>query len=167
MMQNKDKDSIKKRLDNLKDLLKSSTEDTQLVNSQLDDTTGQLVDILKSELSDKQREFLNLYLDFRFNITRICEAIEISRTTYYVWIEENAYFKQMIDHLDEALVDNSIETIQRALENGDAKIALAILKLKGKKRGFTESIDVTSNGQTIGIPTINIIMPKDDQDLDS
>lgn len=110
-----------------------------------------------------QMEFLQLYVPYYFNISAICKEMGISRQLYYDWCRDVEGFEKTIEDLNEGMIDKAIEVIYRTMDLLDAKSAQFILKTKGKKRGYGDSIDVTSNGQSISIPTINIILPKQDE----
>ena len=114
------------------------------------------------EFSPKQLEFLELYIPRKYNITAICNEVGISRRTYYDWCKEKPGFEDTCNDLKEGMVDTAIETIMKAMEQMDSKAAIFVLKTLGKSRGFGETLDITSNGETIQIPSINILPPKDE-----
>lgn len=185
MEENKDKLDTKTRLDNLKKLLEEPSEELKPKRKSKGirqrRTKGQNYTVVqhiedeplveKSEYSladfsgitELQNNFLKLYIECHFNITEVCMRMKINRQTYYRWMEEPEFAKAF-EMTREYLVDMAEATIAKLVQSMDGRAAQFILKTLGKKKGYSESIDITSNGQSIVIPSINIIMPKDDLD---
>lgn len=184
METNKDKD-IKNRLDNLKNLLnqpkveepkqykKRSKERGKAINPladkleipDVDENFKNITFTIPSDnvFTNNQIKFLQLYGPMYYNITAVCNSIGINRQTFYQWCKETPGFKQSIEDLEQGMTDKAIEVINKTMESLDAKSAMFVLKTLGKKRGFGETLDITSNGQTIQIPIINILQPKDEE----
>jgi len=116
------------------------------------------------EFTPKQLEFLVNFVAMRFHITKVCLKVGISRRAFYNWCNETPGFKETIEDLEEGLIDSAIDCLERAMELGDSKSAQFLLKFKGKKRGFNESLDITSNGNTIAPIQINIMPPSTEDD---
>ena len=115
------------------------------------------------DLSKEQLIFLNYYIPLNYNITSCCIQAGVSRQTYYKWLKESIGFKESLEALEQAYVDKAMETLSKAMDIGDTKAAIFILKTKGKDRGFGETLDITSNGEGFTTPTIQIIMPNKDE----
>lgn len=168
-------ENTKDRLERLKQsLVKEEVETKQEVKEAKPKKRNKIEDVKLPEqkslrsyinlhLTDKQNEFLKLYLTLRFNITNVCQELGMSRQNYYEWME-TPEFRTAFENLREFIVDKSEEVLLHALDTMDAKTAQFILKTLGKKRGYGDSIDITSNGESISIPTINIILPSNDLD---
>lgn len=163
MEQNKNK-STKDRLGDLKKLLDNDSQPTDnQPNKKVKSVKVKENKILNfSHLTDNQNQFLRMYIPYRFNITKICNDIGMSRRTFYEWTESNKEFNEALNDLKEYMLDMTEEAILNALESMDAKTAIQILKLKGKSRGYSESLDLTNDGEGFTIPIINIIKPKQD-----
>lgn len=115
--------------------------------------------ILYGDFTDEQLEFIDLMIPMRFNITHICDEIGINRKTYYDWLKNKPGFQEAIDDVRQYLIDKSESVLLQALDNADAKTAQFILTKLDKR--YKDSIDITSNGQTMG-SIINIIIPADE-----
>lgn len=113
--------------------------------------------------TEKQIDFLQLYIPMKFNITMVCKKLGITRATYNNWCKHNEDFKKAVEEMREFIVDYAESVLIQALDNGDVKAAQFILKTVGKHRGYVENIDVTSNGHTLG-SVINIIPPSEPTD---
>lgn len=118
--------------------------------------------LLKGDFSDKQRRFLELYIDKQFNITVICQEVGISRQAYYAW-KEDEDFQQAIRDLRMFMVDKAEEVLLHSLGRNNPNVAMFVL---GKLHpDYKDRIDVTSNGQTVGQTNIiNIIVRNDQED---
>ncbi len=111
---------------------------------------------------EKRQEFLDNYKANNFNIGKTCEFIGVSRSSYYEWLKEPE-FKTVIENYKEYFIDAAEDTLYKAAEAGSIDAAKFVLKHLGKKRGYIDSLDVTSNGQTIN--TIRLIeIKKEDGD---
>ena len=72
----------------------------------------------------KKDLFLKAYKSNMGHISKACEAIKITRTTYYRWYDKFSKFKQKIDDIDESFIDlaecalrkNIKKRMQRAIE---------------------------------------------------
>ena len=168
-----------RRLDKLKDLLtpyngdptenlhpafkEDITEDNESIIILDDDNTNITERLNDIDLNEKQLAFIKCYHKFNYHIGKTCEHVGIHRQTYYAWLQLNPNFKMATEYLHEAYIDDAVACVNRAIGNDNVDAAKFVLKTLGKRRGFVESMDITSNGETIGVPTINIIMPKIDE----
>lgn len=102
------------------------------------------------------------------NITSIAKAFGVDRTTIHNWSKGDEAFRNTIDDFKGALLDECI-TISRAValgvpdrdENGkfigwkerpDPSMLRYFMSTLGRKEGFGESVDITSNGKDIQQP---------------
>lgn len=130
--------------------------DNKLSKKASDSLREQLYEL---NLTDKQLAFISVYARLNYHISHTCEQIGVQRQSYYDWLK-NPNFKMAIDCLHEAYIDDAVSCMNRAIANDNIDAAKFVLKTLGRRRGFIESMDITSNGETIGVPTINIIMPQ-------
>lgn len=159
------------RLDKLKELLtpysgdptddmtpvfKNDQVTTQEIQVKLDDTLNTL------DLTEKQLLFIQNYHKFNYHIGKTCEFVGVHRQSYYDWLK-NPNFKMACDCLHEAYIDDAVACVNRAIGNDNVDAAKFVLKTLGKRRGFAESMDITTNGESINVPIINIITPKQDE----
>lgn len=102
------------------------------------------------------------------NITAIAKALKVYRSTVHDWMNNDADFRSVIDNFKGALLDECV-TISRAValgipdrdENGkfigwkerpDPSMLRYFMSTLGRKEGFGESVDITSNGKDIQQP---------------
>ena len=117
---------------------------------------------------DTFREVVNKY---RGNLSRVAESFGVSRVTVENWKNRSQEYAQVVQDARMKMFDNVLGTAEiLALgipdrdENGkfvgwverpDPSIVKYILGSLGKKEGFGDSIDITTNGKDI-IPQIEV-----------
>lgn len=87
----------------------------------------------------KKVEFLKKYKDpaVMGNITTVCEALPISRQTYYDWLEKDDDFRGMVAEAKMQMCDTAEETLYaRGLEKDTTAL---IYWLKNRHPDFKES----------------------------
>ena len=75
------------------------------------------------------------------NISKACKQANISRQTYYRWIEDES-FSELCDNIKEGLIDLAENQLLNKINKGDITAIIFFLKCKGKKRGYTEKQEV-------------------------
>lgn len=114
------------------------------------------------------REVVNKY---RGNLSRVAESFGVTRTTVENWKKKSPEHTQVVQDARMKMFDNVLGTAEiLALgipdrdENGkfvgwverpDPSIVKYILGSLGKKEGFGDSIDITTNGKDI-VPQIEV-----------
>ena len=92
-----------------------------------------------------------------------CRRTGVTRQYIYKLLKTNENFKNEYDIILEEQIDNVEEKMLDKIERGDSKLIQFYLRTKGKDRGYQETQDVTSNGETLNKITdinININKPK-------
>lgn len=87
----------------------------------------------------KKVEFLKKYRDpaIMGNITTVCEALPISRQTYYTWLEEDEDFRTLVADAKTAMCDTAEEVLySRGLEKDTTAL---IYWLKNRHPDFNEN----------------------------
>ena len=97
-------------------------------------------------------------------ITHACKEAGISRETFHKWVKEDADFKSKVDDINETVIDFVENKLFKAIEGGSEKSIHFYLRFKAKERGYTDSLDITSKGQSISEVEVRII--RDDFNLD-
>lgn len=97
-------------------------------------------------------------------ITSACKICNLSRDTFYYYYRNDAEFKGKVDDLDEFVMDFVENALFKAIKEGDSQAIQFYMKYKGKKRGYINSSDLTSNGQTIGPQVIKVIVADDEEE---
>jgi len=96
--------------------------------------------------TEKKKEmFLAALIDSMGNISESCKAVQISRQTFYNWIEKDGEFKRKVDEVNESLIDFAETQLMKKIKEGDTTALIFFLKTKGKTRGYSEKPDVEVN----------------------
>ncbi len=105
------------------------------------------------------------------NISAIAKHFKVWRTTVYDWINEDEDFKAVIDDTRGKVIDECFVTAQLLAkgipiiednklvgwqERPDPNMVRYLLSTLGRKEGFGENVDVTTNGKDLP-STITII----------
>lgn len=85
--------------------------------------------------------FLKAYKAKLGNIGLTCKAINISRECFKVWRRDDEVFRQALLDVEEEMIDNGESTVYIA-GKADWRAMGEWLKVKGKERGWGNSIDL-------------------------
>lgn len=86
---------------------------------------------------------ISLYLHYG-DVSKACEQLLMSRSTFYNWKRENKTFQEAVDDIEETFLDAAESKIRQKIEDGDVACLIFYLKTKGKNRGYSEKIEVDS-----------------------
>lgn len=76
------------------------------------------------------------------NISATCDALKISRQTFYNWLENVPKIKDGIEEADESLIDFAETKLIEKINNGDTSCIQFYLRTKGRKRGYITQTEV-------------------------
>lgn len=97
-------------------------------------------------------------------VTSACREVGITRETFYRWLKEDPEFKERVDDIDNMTLDYVETQLYKQIREGSEKSILFYMKYKGRKRGYTDSIDVTTGGEKINtIEVIRLVEIKKDE----
>lgn len=98
----------------------------------------------KRELSTKTRKkrFLDALHASLGNISEAAKAVGINRRTYYDWLKDDPDFAQAAENISEAQVDLVEGKLLERIKEGDTTATIFYLKTKGKKRGWSEKLEI-------------------------
>lgn len=87
-------------------------------------------------------------------VTGVCEMLQIDRSTFYRYVENNKHIAEALDFAHVRLIDRAEYQLMAAIERGESwAIQLALKDSKrGKERGYGNSLDVTTGGDKITNP---------------
>jgi hypothetical protein len=72
------------------------------------------------------------------NVSKACAAANISRETYYRWLDSSDEFKQRVEEAMEELIDFAESILMTMIKNKNTAAVTFFLKTKGKHRGYGE-----------------------------
>ena len=103
-------------------------------------------------------------MKYNGNISKVAEAFGVWRSALYVWMRDDEQFQAVVDDARMKMFDrclataevvaNGIPDIQNGkvvgwVEKPDGNMLRYLLGTLGKKEGFGESIDITTNGKDV------------------
>lgn len=114
-------------------------------------------------MKPKLETFSKAVMDYNGNLSKVAAAFKVSRGTVYLWLQDEE-FKAEVDAARDRLYDkclataeilaNGIPDIQDGkmvgwLERPDGSMLRYLMGARGKRDGFGENIDVTTNGKEL------------------
>ena len=97
---------------------------------------------LKKELVVALRKHLGI-------VSSACEALSISRTTYYKYYNKDKAFRDEVDTIGEHTLDFVESKLFDLIDNGNVAATIFYMKTKGKRRGYVERQEVEHNTNNI------------------
>jgi hypothetical protein len=90
-------------------------------------------------------------------VTVACRAIDIPRSTYYKWLNEDDAFAKEVKDINNIALDYAESQLHKQIGDGNTSATIFYLKTKGKQRGYIErsELDLTSGDEPIKI-NVNI-----------
>jgi hypothetical protein len=99
---------------------------------------------------EKNKAMLLIALEKSLGIvTPACKEVGISRETYYRYYKEDEEFRTKVDDINEITLDFTETQLLKKIKEGSERSILFYMKYKARKRGYTDSIDITSGGEKI------------------
>lgn len=95
----------------------------------------------QNRLSKNQRDFLKALEASFGNISAACKKTNLSRATYYKWINNSPRFAEEVDTVNEGLIDFAETKLHQNIMDGKEASIFFFLKTKGKKRGYVETVE--------------------------
>jgi len=97
---------------------------------------------LKKELLSALKKNLGI-------VSSACDALGVSRTTYYKYYNEDEDFKKQVNDIGEATIDFAESSLFELIRSGNTAATIFFLKTKGKRRGYIERQEVEHNTNNI------------------
>jgi hypothetical protein len=97
-------------------------------------------------------------------VTPACKEVGISRNTFYTYYNEDIDFKSAVDDINEVTLDFAENQLLKKIKEGSERSILFYMKYKARRRGYSDSIDITSGGDKITGINISIVKPEDNKD---
>lgn len=111
------------------------------------------------------------------NITKIAKAFNVSRTQVYNWVNNYGEYKTVIEDSRGSLFDDCLSTARVLalgipdvrdgkvvgwIERPDSFMVRYLLGTLGRKDGFGDSIDITTNGKDVnGVNMFRVLTPEE------
>ena len=92
--------------------------------------------------STAQNRFLDALRATFGNVTAACSATGTARATFYLWKSKSPAFSDAVADVEESNLDKAESALLGLIEAGNVASIIFYLKTKGKKRGYTEKIDL-------------------------
>jgi hypothetical protein len=97
-------------------------------------------------------------------VTPACKDVGISRNQFYIYYNTDSDFKKAVDDINELTLDFAENQLLKKIKEGSERSILFYMKYRGRKRGYSESMDITSDGKSI--TEIKLIHIKNKDDID-
>ena len=91
-------------------------------------------------MSKNKRLFLEAYEKSMGNVSASCKAVNLSRQTYYRWLDEDLNFAKLCEDVLESNIDYAETKLMSNIREGKETSLIFYLKTKGKSRGYKEEI---------------------------
>jgi hypothetical protein len=111
-----------------------------------------------------KKKFIEALKANLFVVQRAVEETGIARSSHYKWLKEDEDYKREIEEIGEIQFDFVENELLKKIKEGDNQSILFYLKTKGKKFGYGENLDVTTNGKDMSVDIIKIIEVKREDD---
>ena len=112
-------------------------------------------------MAKDRNKFLEVYASKMGNVSKACEATNISRQTYYDWMKDKE-FASKVNEVVEGLLDFAEHKLLSNIKDGKTAEILFYLKTKGKARGYIERQEV----DTVGDKMFEVKIVKNETDTD-
>lgn len=111
------------------------------------------------------------------NLTKVAKSFSVSRTQVYNWLQDDPELKEIVDDARGSLFDDCLSTARVValgipdiqdgkmvgwVERPDSGMLRYIMGTLGKREGFGESIDVTTNGKDINSVNLFRVLTKEE-----
>jgi transposase-like protein len=101
-------------------------------------------------MKKNQETLIDVFKKKGANISATCNAMNISRQTFYRWLKESPELMQEVEDSKEALIDNVETKLLSSINEGNIQAILFYLRTKGKSRGYVERSEITgADGQRL------------------
>ena len=96
-------------------------------------------------------------------VTPACKEVGISRKQFYHYYNTDLVFKEAVDDINDITLDFAENQLLKKIKEGSERSILFYMKYKARKRGYSDSLDITSGGDKI--TEIKLIQIKNREDL--
>tara|TARA_R110000787_G_scaffold128491_7_gene240223 strand:+ start:505 stop:858 length:354 start_codon:yes stop_codon:yes gene_type:complete len=86
-------------------------------------------------------------------VSTACRSARVGRTTHYRWIKEDPEYAALVKEIEDVAVDFAESSLHQQIKKQIPSSTIFYLKTKGKKRGYIETQDITTGGQSFNKPS--------------
>lgn len=104
--------------------------------------------ISRKEIEARKKIIVKAFLKNAGNVNKLCSIANITRKTYYEWMNTDEEFRQQIEEENEALLDYTESKHFENIMAGKETSIIFTLKTKGKARGWVEQQHIHHSGTT-------------------
>ena len=79
-------------------------------------------------------------------VTTACRAVQLDRTTFYRYYNDDTDFKLAVDDIENIALDFAESQLHKQIQNGEVSSTIFYLKTKGKGRGYIEKQQTELSG---------------------
>ena len=119
---------------------------------------------LPSQTEQNKAKLLKVLRKNQGLVSTACDEVGVSVEFYYYHYNKDLEFKQQVDLINEKVIDFAESKLYEKIREGSEKSIHFLLRYRGRKRGYTDSIDITSDGKNITEIRLIPIKPKRDED---
>ena len=98
-----------------------------------------------TELNTKKKAMIEALTKSLGIVTTACEKVGIARNTHYGWLKDDETYKQAVDDIDNIVIDFAESKLYELVKNAEPSAVYFLLKTKGRKRGYSERVEVVQN----------------------
>ena len=100
-------------------------------------------------------------------VTGACKDVGVTRKTFYQYYKDDLDFKKSVDDINNITLDFVENQLLKQIKEGSERSILFYMKYRGRTRGYTDSVDITSGGEKLLTDIkINIVLPKKEDEED-
>jgi len=82
-------------------------------------------------------------------VTPACNQVKISRDRFYTYYNEDPEFKKAVDDIQAIQLDFVENQLFRKIKEGSERSILFYMKHRGRGRGYSDSMDITTDGKAL------------------
>jgi hypothetical protein len=105
---------------------------------------------MSKQQPEKYKELLLVALEKHLGIvTSACKEVSISRDRFYTYYNTDEEFRKKVDLINDYTLDFAETQLLKKIKDGSERSILFYMRYKGKKRGYTDSVDITTDGEKL------------------
>lgn len=78
-------------------------------------------------------------------VTSACKEVGISRNQFYNYYKSDLEFKSKVDDINDITLDFAENQLLKKIKEGSERSILFYMKYKGRKRGYSETLNIDAN----------------------